>query len=315
MSSLTLMLLGIWLAGCSTATLSAGAALGNSGKAAAAAMQQAAVVSPAELNRLMVSDAFVVARYGDPIPTEIASRRDVIAKLQKELASRAAVLNNLAATEDAFANLASYDASGSYNTALTGLVGSTNAYLKGAGLSPSPANDSALIPLVGGLIASTLQKQMVRDASAKITPLLAQVIAAMEKYRSDFVGFRETIVNQESDAANVLSGAGLYSSIPILNSIGAPYGYTAIPSADKMLADRKYRPVRAGLAAVQAALAQQQVALVATSFDQSLSALRKLKTQHIALENDQPLDLAGLASDVSALQATINQLITALALK
>jgi hypothetical protein len=315
MTSLILIFFGIWLAGCSTTTLPAGAALGNSGKAAATAMQQAAIVSPAELDRLMLSDAFLVPFYGNPISAAIAIRHDLIAKLPKELASRAALLSNLAATEDALASLASYDASGSYNTALNGFVSSANAYIKGAGLTPIPANDSAVIPLVGGLIASTVQKQMVRDASAKITPHLAQVITVMEKYQTDFESLRELIVSQGADTANVLYGTGLYSSIPLLNSIGAPYGYTALPSADKMLTDPKYRRVRAGLSVVQAELAKQRAALVVTAFDQSLTVLRRLKTQHIALENDQPLDLAALASDVTALQATINQLSAALALK
>ena len=54
-----LLLFGVVLAGCSTTTLSAGAALGNAGKEAALAMQQAALVSPVEMQRLMLSDAFL----------------------------------------------------------------------------------------------------------------------------------------------------------------------------------------------------------------------------------------------------------------
>ena len=263
----------------------------------------------------MISDAFLMAFYGNPAPAAIVTRHATVAKLQKELASRAAVLGNLADSYDALASLASYDASGSFNTALGGLVGSTNAYLKGAGLNTIPPNDSALIPLVGGLLASTIQQQMVRDASAKIRPRLADVIAAMEKYQSEFVNFRKAVVDQGGDAAIVLSGSGLFSAVPALNAIGSPYGYTAIGSADRILANPKFQQARLGLAAVQAAQAQQQVTLVATTFDQSLSLLRRLQAQHVALENSQPTDLAGIATELGALQATINQLQAALALK
>ena len=109
----------------------------------------------------------------------------------------------------------------------------------------------------------------------------------------------------------------IFSAVPALNAIGAPYGYTAIANADRMLrlSAPKYRAARAGLAAVQAEQSNQQSALISNSFDRSLSVLRKLQAQHAALANDQPLDLAGLAADLTALQATINQLAAALALK
>ncbi len=314
-SPLLLLLLGVVLVGCSTTTLSTGAALGNAGKAAASAMQQAALVSPVEVQRLMVSDAFLQGIYKDPVPAAIKKRHDDIAKIQKELANRAAVLSNLASAYDAMASLSVYDASGSYNTALTGLAGSVSTYLKGAGLPPLAANVSPLVSQVAGLIAGAIQKQMIRDASAGIMPKLAAVIAAMEKYQTAFVGFKEIVESQGGDAANVLYGSGLFSALPVLNAIGTPYGYTAIANADRMLATPKYRAFRAGLAAVQAEQSSQQSALISTAFDQSLSVLRKLQSQHAALANDQPIDLAGLATDLSALQTTINQLVTALALK
>jgi hypothetical protein len=314
--SLCAILLGILLAGCAaTTSLSAGAALGNAGVSAATTMRQAAVVSPADLQRLAASDAFMAGYYGSSDPAAMAQRQTLISQINQELAARAAVLGDLADTYAALANLATYDASGSFSTAFTALAKSADAYsalTKGPQLS---AADTSLVATTGGALVALAQKEQIRVASARIVPLLEQVVAAMEKYQPAFTGFRDVVISQESDAAVVLYGSGLFSAVPALNAIGAPYGYAATANADKQLADPKNRAARTGLAAVQAAQLRQQIALLGTAFDQSLDALKKLPAQHAALANGTPVDFTQLAADISALQVTVSQMTAAAAAK
>jgi hypothetical protein len=313
--STAVILLGAVLAGCTSTTLPEAAALGAVGKSAATTMQQAAVVPSADIQHLMTSDAFMVSYIGPDAKADVTRRHDLITKVQEELALRAAVLDNLGKTYAAFASLASYNASGNFNTALTSLTTSVNAYLKGANQPPIPADANSLIPTGGGLLVGMVQTQAVRNASGQIVPLLNQTIAAMQSHQSDFTGFKEIVESQSGDAAAVLYGAGLFSITPLLNQIGTPSGYTARPDADRILDQPGKESLRRALVAAQATLTQDQLKLVNAAYDQSLAVLKKLPEQHALLENGKPMDLSQVMDDLTALQKTVAQIATALALK
>jgi hypothetical protein len=303
---------GLLLAGCSTTTLTSGAALGAAGKTTATTMHQAAILSPDLVQRFELSDSILMGYYNGVAADQIKLRHKLVEAVQGELALRASVLDNLADAYTALDNLASYDASGSFNTAAGGLVTATNAYLKGANMAQLPSDASSLLPAAGGFLVGLFQGHQVRDASDKILVPLKQVIAAMEQYEREFVGFKQIIVSQSGDAAQVIYNTGLYSVAPLLNSIGAPYGLTALPNADAKLAEAKNKSMRAGLNAGQTTLVQAQTASVSTAFDQSLSAMKKLQSQHEALDNGAPLDLSQLLEIVGELQATVATMTSAL---
>jgi hypothetical protein len=311
-SLLVVAAVGLLLAGCSATTITSGATLGAAGKAAAITMHQAAILSPDFVQRLESSDSFLMAYYGGAAADQIKQRHKLVEIIQGELALRASVLDNLANAYTSLNNLASYDASGSFNTALAGLVTATNAYLQSANIPQLTSTASSLLPAAGGFLIGELQGHQIRDASKKILVPLEQVIAAMTKYEPEFIGFRQIVISQSGDAAQVIYDTGFYSVTPLLNSIGAPYGFTALPNADTKLAEPKNRNLRAGLNAAQTALVQGQAALVSTAFDQSLSAMRKLQSQHEALDKSAPLDLSQVLEVVGQLQATVARMTAAL---
>jgi hypothetical protein len=313
-AAIVLALLGLLLTACASTTLPGAAKLGADGKAAATAMQQAALASPDDIQRLKLSDAFMASYVGPTAATGMTQRSELIAKIQQELTLRAAVLGSLANTYGALAALASYDASGSFNTALSSLNTAVTAYAKAANLSPPPSV-AAQVPSGGGFLASMVQTEMVRSASHQMVPQLNQAIAAMQSYEPVFTGFKEIAESQGGDAATVLYSSGLFSMSPLLNQLGTQYGYTASPDADRLLGQPRNRALRQELAQAQASQTVDQLKLVSTAYDQSLAALQKLPAQHAALENGTPLDLSQLEADLTALQQTVARLATVLPTK
>lgn len=298
-------------AGCASKTLTSGAALSTAGKVASSAMKQAAISSPDAIQYLKDSDRLLSSLYGNAAQPQLKQRFALMDSIQKELSLRAAVLESLGETYSALLDLASYDASAAVTTSLTSLVASANAYLKAANSNPIPTDVSGSAPLVAGIVVNLVQQHDIRETSGEIATILDAVIQAMEKYRSSFIGFKEIVTSQSADSATILFGAGFYSVSPLLNYYGGPYGYVAVADADKRIALPQNQRFRAALTSIGAGRTQDRVALVSTAYDQSLSALRKLKIEHEALQNGGTLQLSDVFAAIGELQDTVAKFRTA----
>ena len=269
-------------------------------------MQQAAQLSPSLLQQLSLSNAFMKS-YRGTAPDDAN-----IVAIQKELAARADVLGSLSKAYAALAALASYDAAGNFSTSIASLNTSLRNYATATKITPLPASAGPVTGVVGGIIINAIQQQQVRDAVDQLLPLVGQVISSFEANRQIYVDLDNSIADQASKATLELYNGGLFSITPILTSFGAPYGFTPVANADTLLhepANQKYLKALQSAGRLQVA---QQTSSVGAAFDASLSALKKLQTQHQALHDGKPVDLSLLLADVNYVQTITNQMIAAL---
>lgn len=292
------------LGGCSAATVSGGASLAKAGQTASLQMEQNATISADTMLRLRKAVAFNAGfnnASGDPNVRTFLSNVDAI---RVALSSYGRMLESLSASYGALGDLASYDASGNFNSAFASLVKDSNQFLKTAGSSTQiPQAAASAVETGGGIAIGLVQARDVKQASRNIKALLLTVIPVLEdpKTRQNMILVNQQISGQISQAARVLFATGVYSYSPLLDDLGAPLNLKSIPSADTAVAGNAR--LKAGLLNVVTEEANAQAEQMAASYDKSLAALRALVPLHDSLENGAPLNLDTVIAITSQLQA------------
>jgi hypothetical protein len=303
----TVVIIGsLSLAGCSASLVSDTAALATVGQATASFMQQSAQLSPPLLQQLAMSNAFMKS-YRGTAPDE-----KNITAIQIELTYRANVLNKLASAYAALGSLAGNQPGTDFKTACTSLTADLQAYgtaTKSQIISAPAAAESCT---VGGMIIGAVQQQQVADAVNKLLPLVTQVVSSFEANRQIYKDLDDSFADEASKATLELYNGGFFTASQLLTTFGAPYGLTPVQNADTMLHASENGAYLTALQSAGRLQIKQQITSVSSTFDASLSALKKLQTQHTALRDGKPIDLSLLLSDLNYVQSITNQMIAAI---
>jgi len=295
--------LAIAVAGCSSATLTEGTSLAKAGQTAASQMEQNATVSANLLNTLKEAVAFddgYNEQVGNP-----ASRTFLvnISAIQNRLAQYAQMLESLSASYSALGDLASYDASGTFNTSISTLSSDANKFLKSVGSGVQiPQDVGGAIKEIGGFAIGSIQASQVEEASEKIETVLKQVIPILKdsKTRELLVLNAQEVTAQINQAAVTAYATGAYSYDSVLDQIGAPLGLKSNSGSDAIVA--KNTKLKAGLLNVEIELTNEQATSAGASYDKSVAALEALIPLHESLNNGVPLNFGTLTTIVGELQ-------------
>ena len=297
------------LSACSTASQSNGVALAKAGQAAAMQMEQSATLSAATyaaLKQAVVFDAGFSNDTNDPVTQDFLKQET---QIQTALAAYGTLLDKLANAYAALGALASYDASGTFSSAVSNLCGSAdNLVSKMAKGGPAAANVCQPLSTGFGQIASAVQAQQVVDASDQIAGVLSTVIPILsDKSRRDLIVINNQLVQRQIvAAANDLYASGVFSCGPLLTALGAPLGLTPVSGVDAVI--DKHPNVKRGCLAVVSATAADSVNSAGAAYDKSVEALNALLDQHKKLKAGQPLDLDTINAILANLQGLAGKL-------
>ncbi len=307
-SAVVLGLAAIALGACSgSATLGEGTSLAQAGQAAATQMQQNITLSQATVTSFKRALAFNDGYYGAPDASK--AKMAAIAGLQKALVPYGKMLGSLASAYQAMGSLASYDATGGFNSSIDSL--SKDAASLGQALNKPfsiPADVSGGVKAVGGFILTGVQAGDVKDASRKIEAILEKVTDALgaSRLRSDLVATQQLVQDDLSLAAANLLSQGALSYSPVLDSLGAPLGLKSGTGSDAVV--KGNANVKNGLKSVAGEMIQEQYDAVAKSYDTCLAALNALKDQHKKLEAGEPVNIDTIIGALAQLQGLASSL-------
>lgn len=292
------------LGGCaSTSTLTSAAALAKAGQTAANQMEQNASISSSSLSSLKKAVAFNDG-YNKAIGNQDSQEflKNVTA-MQRKMAAYGKMLESLASAYSALSDMASYDASTSFNSSLESLSKDSNNFLKSVNSNIQISSEVSLgVGKAGDFIVTSYQAQRVRDASKLIEMVLNQIIPVLDNPNTKtllVLGNKE-ISAQINQAAITGYSAGVYSYAPLLDDLGSSMGFKSSPSADSIVA--KNRNLISGLSNVAVELACEQSDAVSAAYDKSLAALKALVPMHESLNNGATVNIGNISQIISELQ-------------
>lgn len=292
------------LGACSSLTLTDAATLSRAGQAASLQMEQNASISAETLTALKRAVAFNDGfnnAVGNPDSQKFVADEAII---QTNLARYAKALTSLSSAYAALGDLAGYDASGSFNTAMDKLAADTQSFI--AGIDPA-IKVPAVVPVAarsfGGIVISSMQADAIVDASAQIEQQLKTLIDVLKEpdTRKLLVLNSAMVQGQLTQAAAEGFASGAYSYAPLLDSLGAPLNLKSTAKADELVP--KNEKLLAGLRNVVITEAGGPADALGASYDKSLAALEALVPLHESLQNGAPLNLATLTAIVGKLQS------------
>jgi hypothetical protein len=295
-------LVGVVLSGCAGQTLTSGATLAKAGQSAATQMEQNITLSGSSLTSLRQAVAFNDGFNNQVGNADSAAFLANIATIQANLGQYSKLLKSLSAAYAALGDLASYDATGSFNIAIGNLATDSGKFASAVGRPITvPSDVTSGVKQVGAFFIGYFQADEVKDASAKIETLLKQIIPILDDpaTRTKLIPVQTEVTGQINQAAATLFDQGIYSYDPLLDSLGAPLGMKSTAASDAAVAQNKR--VQAGLRNVANEFASAQTASAA-SYDKSLAALKALVPLHESLQNGAPLNLDTLSRIVSQLR-------------
>src|SRR6185312_9530319 len=123
-------------------------------------------------------------------------------------------LESLAASYAALGNLASYDATGNFNSSITTLVADAKTF--GDTIKEPidvPPDATAGIKAVGGIAISAIQEHWVKEASEQIEAVVTKIILVLDNPNTEakLVPAQHRAAQEVSDAAELLFKRGFYS--------------------------------------------------------------------------------------------------------
>ncbi len=307
--ALTILLLAVFLASsCSNVNIEAAKSLGAAGRDVASQMQQNVLASDKEYLRTRDCVALVHGFSGTTNSGSYKQLLELYDDVYQELAQRSAVFEKLASLYDEFGELAGLDGGERTEKALGDLSTAINGYAKRVLKREAPisSDTTAVISKIGGLAAAEIQKAKIKEASIQIQARVGVFLKLFEDplIRAQMTGFRGVMASDRKTALVILWDEGVYEYDPksMLDDLGAEAGLVAREDAAELVKsnpklDSALREVfdkrlsRGG-----------QLELVERGYDSSLSALRRLISEHKKLEQGEPLDLARLRAVAAELR-------------
>lgn len=292
------------LIGCASTstTLSSVDNLAKAGQSAAIQLQQNATISGDTLNQLRVAVAFDDG-YNNAIGNSASKTYlDALADVQSGMQQYAKMLESLANTYAALGDLASYNASNSFNTAMGNLGKDAQTLLTTVKSDTQiPSSVTSALGTVGGAVVGAVQQRRALEASAKTEALLKEVIPVLSNpsTRAKLVPIVSNVQDHIRSAAADAYKAGVYSYAPILNEVGAPLGLTATANSDAKVQGNA--ALKRAVDNVEDEIVNEQYLAIGTSYDTSVKALQALIPLHEALQANAPIN-------VQSLEALLNQL-------
>jgi hypothetical protein len=294
---------------CSSSTLTAGQSLAKAGQTAATQMDQNITLSANTITTLQAAVAFNDGFNNQIGNSSSATLLAKIAAIQGYLGQYDKILGSLTASYGALGDLASYDASGTFNSSITSLASDTTKFAGALGKPITiPSDVTAGVSSAGGFLIASFQAGGVKDASAKLEVVLKQIIAILDDpgTRSKLIPVQAEVVGYIDQAAVTLLSTQVFSFEPILDELGAPMGMKSTTSSDTAV--NKNKQVQAGLRNAAVGTMAAQMSSVAASYDKNLAALKALVPLHDSLQNGAPLNLDSVSSIVGQLQSIATSL-------
>ncbi len=292
------------MAACSNSPILSNAVnLSRAGQAAARQMQQNASVTAEQYALLKDAVTFDAGFSGDPDNPSTSDFLQQETQIQSKLSVYAGMLGQLAGAYVALGDLAGFDASGSFSSAIGMLCSSGNALLAALNaMQQIPANACTGLPVGGGLIISAVQAQHVASASDQIEAVLKTLVPVLADpvRRTLIVLNGELVQRQIVSTARELYASGVYTCSPLLDELGAPLGLKTISGVDAVV--RNNRNLRNGCLAFVSATARETAGSVGAAYDASVAALKALIPLHDGLRSGAPLDLTAIATIIANLQ-------------
>lgn len=289
---------------CSNAPILSNAVnLSRVGQAAARQMQQNASVTAAQYELLNDAVAFDAGFSGDPDNPSTSDFLQQETQIQSKLSVYAGMLGQLAGAYAALGDLAGFDASGNFSSAIGMLCGSGNTLLAALNaMQQIPANACTSLPVGGGLIISAVQAQQVASASDQIEAVLKTLIPVLADptTRTLIVLNGELVQRQIISTAKELYASGVYTCSPLLDELGAPLGLKTTSGVDAVV--RNNRNLRNGCLAFVSATARETAGSVGVAYDTSVAGLKSLIPLHDNLRAGAPLDLTAISAIIANLQ-------------
>ena len=297
------VLLGVLLAGCSTAALTAGANLAKVGQTAATETEQNVTLSGNTVTSLKRAVAFndgFNGQIGNPSSQEFLTNMTAI---QRDLSQYGKMLGSLSGSYVGLGELAGYDSAGSFNSSIDTLATDAKNFGSTIGKPVNfPTEATSGIKAAGGFFIGQAQARDVKDASRKIELILKQVIALLDDSatREKLIPVQTLVGGQIEQAAETLFLTGANSYGPLMDDLGVPLGLKSTSASDAAV--KGNIRLQAGLRNVAIERGQEQIDLMADSYDTNLAALNALIPLHDSLQNDEALDLTAISSLIGQLQ-------------
>jgi hypothetical protein len=288
---------------CSNAPILSNAVkLSRVAQAAASQMQQNASVTADQYTLLKDAVTFDAAFSRDPDNPSTSNFLQQEMQIQSKLSVYAGMLGRLASAYAALGDLAGFDGSGNFSSAIGMLCSSGNTLLAALNQTQQiPADACAGLPVGGGLIIRAVQAQ-VASASDQIEAVLKTLIPVLDNptTRTLIVLNGELVQRQIISAAKELYASGVYSCSPLLDELGAPLGLKTISGVDAVV--RNNRNLRNGCLAFVSATARETAGSVGGAYDTSIAGLKALIPLHDSLRAGAPLDLTAISAIITSLQ-------------
>lgn len=308
-------LLGTWLAACSSTDLGAAKELGQAGGKTFTEFADAYGATGKQFSQYR--EAIILRSALAPVQLDLKPPEQAqVDQVVKEMATRAAAMRAFVRAYKAFEDLASYDAAGEMDKALSNLGDSISVFAAAVGSPlavPAAKVATSVIASAGGIIAGEAQKAKLRSASEGIRVNLEafKEIHEFANEQKAIVGIRRDIFNAQARVASGLWRRGVLTA----NKYAAGW---AMGSGLDVL-DEKTHPVTAktypDLATpIDQALRERRNAerdAIDEVYAETGATVGDLIAAHKKFEAGQPIDVAELRVRIAKLDGLLTRLHTA----
>jgi len=298
-----ILLLFVFLSGCSRINIEAAKSLSATGREAALQTQQNVLVSYKEYLRARDCEAFQHGLSGNTKSEAYEEILNNYSEIQQELTKRSIVFEKLADLYDAFGELSGFDAGGQTENALGDLSVAVNEYATVFHQKPLISDKTTdVISKIGGLVATEIQKAKIKKASALIQERVKALVGLFENplVREQLAGYRQRLTKNRKEAFLKLWEAGVYDPKPILDDFGEDVGLTAQKEAPGIINSKPN--LGKAITEVLDKRLEMKSELIQEGYDAGLKALKQLVTEHKKLEQGKPLDLTYLRTITAELR-------------
>jgi predicted ATP-grasp superfamily ATP-dependent carboligase len=217
-----------------------------------------------------------------------------------------AMFRELAATYQAFGDLASYDASGQVESGLKDLTAAGNNYIKAVnpGAPGIPSVVSGIITGVGGFIAEEAQKKKVHAASVLIRERLERIAPAFRAHTDLYSSIREEQIGRSYEVAVALWCIGVADASAISRSFLEDSGLTVRAGGGNPSSQYK-AAYDQGVENVLKSRSDRALRVIEVAYSEAMQSLDELIKEHEKLEAGAPITAEQLSERIKRIRTLL----------
>jgi hypothetical protein len=308
-----------WMTACSSVDLGAAKELGQAGGKGFTEFGDAYALTGKQMSQYkeanILRGALAPVPPGSPIPVLKVDPKSAD-KVVKEMAARAAAMRAFVRAYKAFEDLATYDAAGEMDKALSNLGDSVMVFAAAVGsplAAPAAKIATNVVASLGGVIAGEDQKARVKSASQAIRANLEtfKEIHDFAEEQKAIVDTRKDLFNAQLEVASGLWRMGVLTANKYAASWAVGSGLDVVDEKTQPITTRTYPGLATPINNALRARREAERDAIEQVYAETGEAIGDLISAHKKLEAGVPIGVAELRARIAQLEGLLTRLSTA----